>query len=142
MVTLFQELDRFMRDRGLHRQPFDLETYLRMDYEETFEIIGRSKVQCKTISRQRAGYDVFQASKLEKPTDEELVAELADKAILAMDAIIKLGYFPQVVILEKLKVINSREGEIINGKFEKYLTPEAREKWYTPDYRKALRGSN
>jgi len=48
----------------------------------------------------------------------------------------KLGYEPECVLNEVAKEINSRVGSIIDGKFIKDKSPEARAKWYKADYEK------
>ena len=37
------------------------------------------------------------------------------------------------------KEINSRVGGMVNGKFEKDLSPEAQANWYKADYSKAIK---
>lgn len=63
--------------------------------------------------------EFLEASQL--PDEENQAEELADIIIIAVGAIHKLGYNPSQVLNEKIKVINSRKGELngITGKWEK-----------------------
>jgi hypothetical protein len=68
------------------------------------------------------------------PTEEDQVDAFADITVFATGDIMKLGYNPEKVLCEVGKEINSRTGEIVNGKFQKYKTPEAMALWYKADF--------
>ena len=46
----------------------------------------------------------------------------------------KKGYYPAMTMMEASKEINSREGIMINGKFEKYVDDASKAKWYKADF--------
>jgi hypothetical protein len=57
--------------------------------------------------------------------------------VFAAGSIRKLGYNPDIAMDEVIKVINSRTGTMINGKFTKDRSPEAVANWYEADFSKA-----
>jgi len=48
----------------------------------------------------------------------------------------KLGYHPGMVLEEISKEINSRVGEMVEGKFTKDTSEEAKANWYKADFTK------
>ena len=70
----------------------------------------------------------------DEPTDEDVVDALCDIQTFAGGDNMKLGYDNKKCLLEVGKEINSREGEIIEGKFQKFKTEEAMAKWYKADF--------
>ena len=68
---------------------------------------------------------------------EEQVDAFCDVITFATGALLKLGYDPEKAIAECGKEINSRVGSMVDGKFEKDLSDEAKANWYKADYSKA-----
>ena len=68
---------------------------------------------------------------------DNVVDAYSDVIVFAVGALMKLGYDPEKALLETAKEINSRVGEMVDGKFEKDLSPEAKTNWYKADYSKA-----
>ena len=68
---------------------------------------------------------------------EVLVDSFADRIVYSIGAILKLGYDPQKVMEEVFKEISSRTGEIIDGKFVKDQSPEAKARWYKANFKNA-----
>jgi predicted HAD superfamily Cof-like phosphohydrolase len=62
----------------------------------------------------------------------------ADIIVFSVGAIIKMGYEPKCVLAETLKEINSRTGKIIDGKFIKDTSEEAKKRWYKADHSKCI----
>lgn len=70
-----------------------------------------------------------------KSHDEDAkVDALCDVIVFAVGAIMKLGYDPECALSEVAKEINSRSGSIVDGKFQKDKSPEAKAKWYQADF--------
>ena len=65
-----------------------------------------------------------------------MVDAFGDIIVFCTGAIYKLGYDTDKVMKEVLKEIESRKGEVKDGKFEKFKTPEAKAKWYKADFTK------
>jgi hypothetical protein len=147
MTDIFEELFKFREKNKLIEQSFDLETYLRKDYEEGLELQGFSDTICKNTAANYANIMV-ENIKLWSVTKEKgrifsndyvKADALCDRIVLAVEALEQLGFDANLALLETAKEINSRDGEIINGKFEKYKTPEAITKWYKANYHSAKR---
>ena len=145
---IFEELKRFREDRKLDLEEFDLETYLRKDYEETFELMGLPDFYCKDMAKRRAKIDVDFLSTDQRILDNKIklfsnsfvrADAMGDKIVFAVEALEQQGFDANLLLLEVAKEINSREGEIVDGKFEKFRTPEAEAKWYKADFHKAIR---
>lgn len=142
-MNVFNELKRFREDRGLDKNGFDIETYLRKDLEEMAELLGFDDKLCDLISRHQSKAFINirnQNIELDINIDDSIeckIDALGDRIVYAIEAIEQLGYDAEKVMLEVSKEINSREGEIVNGKFQKFKTPEAKAKWYIADFTKA-----
>jgi len=127
---------KFQKDRLLDKQPFEFETEILHILEELVEMLGYESL----YARERAK-TIFQHFKNHEPIErEKLVDCFADIIVFAVGSIMKLGYDPKCVLNEVSKEINSRTGSIINGKFVKDKSPEAKAKWYKANYDKCLKG--
>lgn len=142
--NLFQMLGIFRKDRGLDEQSFDMKTYLRKDFEEMFELMGFDREFCKTTAEEKANRYIElwlkakSAGKINCTPFVRLDA-LGDRVVFAIEAIEQHGYDAEIVLDEIQKEINSRDGEVVDGKFQKYETEEAKSKWYKADFHKAMR---
>ncbi len=141
-----KELIRFQTDRGLDKKPFELENEVASIFEELLEAGG---LDVPKANRQalKAELKMFTASLIQKSIaviDQDVqntssqVDAFADIITFATGAILKLGYNPLTTIDECGKEVNSRVGEMVDGKFEKDLSEAAQANWYKADYKKAL----
>jgi hypothetical protein len=68
--------------------------------------------------------------------ENRAIDALGDIVVFATNGMYKLGYNPEQVMNEVLKEIESRNGEIVNGKFEKYQDDYHKSLWYKADFSK------
>jgi len=139
------ELERFQLDRNLHVMPYDWQNEAQNVLEEVFEAKGwnipkesRKRVFDAILS---VSDDILKLDNLctwHPPTVEEKVDAHVDQIVFNVGAIMKLGYNPTIALIEGAKEINSRVGEMIKGKFEKFLGVKYTSLWYKADYNKAL----
>jgi len=75
-------------------------------------------------------------SALSSNDEHEEIDSCADHIVLAANHIAQKGYDLDLVMKEVLKEINSRTGAInpVTGKWTKFKTTEAKDKWYKADY--------
>jgi hypothetical protein len=144
-----EELIRFQTDRNLDTKPFVLENEVASVFEELLEA-GGLDVSKANRPALKAELTPFTASLIEKgiavyppemSSSEQRVHDqvdaFADIITFATGAILKLGHNPIIAISECGKEINSRVGSMVDGKFEKDLTDEAKANWYKADYNKS-----
>lgn len=141
MGAAIVEIKRFQTDRGLHLKEYNPINEHANIVEELLESLGFDvpKENRKTLLnkwREFAAYLVKEgvAVEMEDHDDDSEVDAYCDTVVFAVGAIMKLGYDPEAALLEASKVINSRVGNMIDGKFEKDLSPEAQANWHTADY--------
>ena len=142
MSKAIEEIIRFQTGRGLHLKEYNSINEHTNIIEELLESVGMdvSKENRSSLSKEIEQFiirlDIMGiATLIDTPHgDNERVDAYADVIVFAIGAILKLGFDPIKVLLEVGKEINSREGTMVNGKFEKYLTDEAKAKLYTADY--------
>ena len=143
--NIFRKLEIFREDRGLDKNQFDMETYLRKDFEEMFELMGFEDDRCKAIAKEKAAkmFSLWKKAKEKgmcpKYSPFNKIDALGDRVVYAIEGIEQHGYNAEIVMDEIQKEINSRNGEIIDGKFEKFKTDEAKAKWYKANFHNALR---
>ena len=140
-----KELIRFQTDRSLDKKPFELENEVASVFEELLEASGLDvskqdrpelKLQLKMFKDLLVGVGVA------KPADtavsnHDQVDAFTDVIVFAVGAILKLGHDPIIAIEECGKEVNSRVGSMVDGKFEKDLSEEAKANWYKADYSKS-----
>ena len=127
----FQEIVEWNKERQLDQIPYDHRKNMAFIVEEIIETNGRlTSKEAKPLAREIvAGFvDEVHAN------DELLVDCLGDMIVFAVGSILRLGFDPNMVVREVLKVIQSRTGAIIEGKFEKDESPEAKANWYEADF--------
>jgi len=126
-------IERFQKDRLLDKQPFDFKTEVLNILEELVEMTGEESAAARRIAK-----DIFKNYFENKliVDKEELVDCFADIQVFSIGSIMKLGYNPKCVLTEVGRVINSRVGRIIDGKFVKDKSPEAVAKWYEANFSK------
>jgi len=143
MSIAIKELMRFQLDRGLHKQPYNPSNEHVNIIEELLESVGYD------VSKENRGqlakyYDLFVKNLILNETaipldgnsfgTWEQADAYADIIVFSVGALTKLGYDPEKVLLEVGKEINSRTGVMKNGKFEKDLSHEAKDKWYKASF--------
>ena len=134
---------KFQSDRALHRQVFDWENETMNIAEELLEAKGydvpkSQRGWLRGISKYiRAHASTNAAITWLNPSKEDMVDAFADIIVFCVGAIMKLGYNPEKVLAEVAMEINSRKGEMKNGKFEKYLDDESKSKWHHADFSEA-----
>jgi len=132
------EIIRFQKDRLLDKQEFNFETEVLHILEELVEMIGYESLYAREKAK-----TVFQHFKNHEHVEEEkLVDAFADIVVFSVGSIMKLGYDPKCVLNEVSKEINSRVGSIVDGKFVKNKSQEARAKWYKAQYFKCKKENN
>ena len=135
----------FQLDRQLPLQDFEATTENVNIIEELLESRGFD-VPKENRTALRLAWSQFTkelqnqeiAVKTEHLAYEDVVDAYCDVIVFAVGAIMKLGYHPTIALHETGKEINSRRGAIVDGKFEKDLSDEAKAKWYKADYSKAV----
>ena len=143
-MNVIQEIMRFQTDRELPHQNYtSLNEHINI-IEELVESMGYNIVKEDRIMLASAlevfmtklvGYGIAIKNDVDF-TNDDIVDAYGDIIVFAIGAIMKLDYNPETVLDEVAKEINSREGEIIDGKFEKHLDDEHRAKWYKADFSK------
>ena len=141
-MNAITEIKRFQTDRGLDKIEYSaIDAHLNI-IEELLESLGYD-VPKKNRSKLEEPLFDFIGVLLEsnsitdiasETSSDEKVDAYADIIVFAIGEIMKLGYEPEEVLLEVSKEINSREGEFINGKFEKHRTKEYTDKWYKASF--------
>jgi predicted HAD superfamily Cof-like phosphohydrolase len=140
-----QAIMKFQTDRELDKQLYSWRNEAKNVLEEICEADGmdipkehRSAVFDPILQHMRAlVYNITGLKKCATPSVEDRVDAHADQIVFNIGAILKLGYDPEIVLQEVAKEINSRKGEMSNGKFEKYLGEKHTSQWYKADYSKA-----
>ena len=69
-----------------------------------------------------------------EPGNHRIVDAACDVIVFATGIIAKMGYDPDKCMDEVMKELNSREGEITDGKWIKNKTPEAKAKWHKANF--------
>ena len=134
-------LIKYQTDRGLDKRKYSWHTESANILEEMFEANGYDIPKQErpwlldTVKFLRTKASTNPLISWKPATKDMMVDAFADIIVFAVGAILKLGYDPKKVLVEVGKEINSREGEIINGKFEKYLDDEHVAKWYKANYK-------
>ena len=141
LMSAVYQIMRFQTDRELHLQPYNWSNEAKNVLEEVCEADGmdipkelRSTIFEPILTHMRALVKDFTNINSFFVTTEERVDAHADQIVFNVGAIMKLGYDPELVLLEVAKEINSRKGEMINGKFEKFLGKAHTKNWYKANF--------
>lgn len=142
-----KSLIKFQTDRGLDKKEFNPINEASNIIEEILESIGldvpkenrpRLKNLVTEFLKACQGSGIAKKNySLEEPIEYIPVDAYCDIITFATGALLKLGYNPEKAITECGKEINSRVGSMVDGKFEKDLSDEAKANWYKADYSKA-----
>lgn len=147
-MNAITEIMRFQTDRELDKKEYDalnehtniieeLLESIKYDVPKANRLLLSEEVRSFMTSIQNKGiaHPVVYKSDIEE--EEAIIDAYCDVIVFCIGSIMKLGYSPNIALIETAMEINSREGEIVNGKFEKYLTDEYKAKWYKANYSKA-----
>ena len=138
-MNALNEITRFQTDRELDQKEFDWNAEATNIIEELLEAVGindRNIAMLVVGDMQLRIRERVQAGLVIAPSKIEQVDAFADVIVFACGALTKLGYDPEKTLVEVGKEINSREGSMVNGKFTKDKSPEARKKWIKADFSK------
>ncbi len=139
-----REIMKFQTTQGLDKQDFKWDNETMNITEELLEAKGydvpkTERPWLKTMADYlRARAATNPAIKWVRPSAHDMVDAFADIIVFAVGAIMKLGYNPEKVLKEVAKEINSRDGEMINGKFEKFTDEVSKSKYYKANFTKCL----
>jgi len=138
-MKIIKKIEKWQKDRLLDKQEYNWSNEAVNIVEEIIEAYGYKVPKEKRETLKNAFEKFVNAfiitNKLE-PTDDNNVDALFDICVFAIGAMMKLGYDPTCVFKEGLKEIESRTGSIVNGKFQKDTSQEAKSKWYKANYNK------
>ena len=131
---------KWQKDRLLDKQEYNYANEFVNILEELMESVGiKVTKDTRTFIMQDFIEFIFyieEKYELDKvsPSKEDMVDAYFDICTFAVGAILKLGFNPRCVFEEGLKHISSRSGTIIDGKFQKDTSPEAKAKWHEASY--------
>lgn len=144
-MEVIKQIMKFQSDRGLDTKEFNSFNENLNIVEELLEATGLDTPKENRLRLGNRWSELIgscQQNKISlcvpKQTDDDIADAYCDVIVFAIGALMKLGYDPEIALGETAKEINSRVGEMVNGKFEKDLSPEAQANWYKADYSKAL----
>ena len=145
-MNIFKRIEKWNKDRLLDKQEFNSGNEIVNIAEELFESLGYDipKRKRRYLRMMVLGYMKEIADELnvdyKKPTKQDIIDAYCDIIVFATGALLKLGVDPECAMEETLKEIESRTGSIIDGKFQKDTSEEAKSKWYKADYDKCIKG--
>lgn len=138
-----EEIIRFQTDRQLDKMDYLWMNESASTLEELFEQKGynvpkESRPALKAILHKaermlQTNPDISH----QEPTEHDIVDGVCDEIVFAIGKLLKLGYDPFKALEQAAKEINSRVGTLVEGKFEKDLSPEAKANWYKADFSEA-----
>jgi len=132
--TALGQIVEWNESRGLIKSPaeFSLETDMSFITEELLEAsTGLNSEQAREKAKALA---ILIADKNYTPSSEQMVDAFCDIVVFAVGSIRKLGYNPDIAMSEVQREIDSRVGEIKDGKFTKDKSPEAQANWYSANF--------
>ena len=139
---VIEQIVKYQQDRLLDKQKYDSMNEVTNIIEELMEGLGYNipKEKRQKLRTMVAVMVTEIAVELDltahNPKPEDIVDSWNDVIVFSVGAILKLGYNPTCTLEETVREISSRTGTIVDGKFQKYLSPEAKAKWVIADYSK------
>lgn len=145
-MNILERIVNWQKSRGLIKNPKNfnvnveslnlLEEIIELNYNLKSKQAREIAILLEEVIQDKLKYDheIFDPN----TSDNQKIDALCDLIVYATGAIRKLGYNPKHAMDETLKEIESRQGKIIKGKFEKNESPEAQAKWYKANYDIAL----
>ena len=133
------EIKRFGLDRNIDGMVIDRMAYAKNIVEELLELFGHDIPKESRVKLDKVVYMMFATAPIETPYEKSVpvhdqIDALADNAVFSMTEMLKYGYDPEKVLLEVAREINSREGEIVDGKFTKFTDEISVAKWHRADF--------
>ena len=119
-MTIFKKIIEWNRERGLLKKEFNHQKEVSFIIEELLESTGNHDSITARTKAEEIATDIVTPDYFD---DEKVIDAFADIIVFSTGVIAKLGYDPDKVMDEVYKEINSRKGELIDGKFVK--NPEA-----------------
>lgn len=145
--TVLEQLVEFNTVRELDKQEFNLKVASMNILEELLEAHGvhdnkdrdLAKFMYMHLSEIKDDAPMMEREGVTyaKPTVIDQINAFNDIQVFAFGEPLKMGYSPILCLEESTREISTRVGEVINGKFVKDTSDEAKANWYTPDYSKA-----
>ena len=137
-----QEFMDYQKNRGLDKKPFVALNESANIIEEVLEMNGFN-IPKENRESLKQEIEIFMSKMFSVGISER--DEKFDSVYSPLDALsdiknfcdggqMKIGYDPNKCDIECAKEVHSRVGSIINGKFEKDLSPLAVDMWYKADY--------
>lgn len=115
-MSMFQKIVDWNDERGLIERGFHFKNEVSFITEELLESTGKyDSISGREEALRLADEIVGEID----PEAEKVVDAMADIIVFATGAIAKLGYDPTKVMDEVYKEINSRTGQLVDGKFVK-----------------------
>lgn len=115
-MDIFQRIVKWNQERGLIERGFDHAKETSFIVEELLESTGNFD---SITAREKAMVYANEIVGASEGTEEQVVDAMADIIVFATGAIAKNGYDPSQVMEEVYKEINSRTGQLVDGKFVK-----------------------
>lgn len=144
-MQIVKRIVKWQKDRKLDEQPYEWSNEATNVFEEQLEGLGyqipkekRAEIKEDFIIFVREIIKKYNL-KYEEPTREWICDSCCDQITFNIGAILKLGFKPSCALDEMLKEIETRKGRIVEGKFQKDTSPEAKASWYIADYSKCKR---
>ena len=140
-MNVFALVNKFFTDRKLNENEFKTLDYQANVLEELLELDGYDVTKENRPNLKKA-FEIYidtllmggVITKVAEPTETDKIDAINDVIVFSLDGLLKLGYNSEMTLAEVAKEINSREGSIIDGKFEKDLSEKAKAKWYKADF--------
>ena len=139
MSTALSEITRFQTERKLDEKAYDWSVEATNIVEELLEAVGindRNTALLAVGDMQLRINERVQQGLVIAPSVVDQVDAFGDVIVFACGALTKLGYSPELVLSQVALEINSREGTMIDGKFVKDKSPEAKAKWVKANFDK------
>ena len=135
--TLLERLVNYNKIRGLDKQEFNLRIASMNILEELLEAHGIHDVKERVITSQLylkllesvEETKMYTPSLYKPATETDIVDAFMDMSVYSFGEPLKLGYNPIQCLSEVELEISSRTGEIVDGKFVKDTTPQAKQRW-------------
>ncbi len=142
-MNVIKEIKTFAKDRLINELEPNMLDYATNVVEEVVEGIGGSYNK-DTRSGLKDRLNDFlvnelkiQEQSLNKQVDKHAVIDaLCDITVFSITEMMKHNYDPEAALIETAKEINSRRGEIVDQKFQKYTDDYHKSLWYKADYDK------
>jgi NTP pyrophosphatase (non-canonical NTP hydrolase) len=132
--TALGKIVEWNESRGLIKTPqeFDLVTDMSFITEELLE--ASTGLKSEEAREKAKALAILINDKNHESTPEQMVDAFCDIIVFAVGSVRKLGYNPDIAMAEVQREIDSRVGEIKDGKFVKDKSPEAKANWYTANF--------